>query len=236
MSTDGPARSGRRRRLPPDLAKGAGMHAEGWYLDPYGVHEARWISDGTPTALVRDGHVEAHDPPPDARYEGPLRPVAEQAPADGEDLRRADDAEAAGRRPAGRLRRHEQDGDALHQLSGGAPADRSSGGRRARAAQPGGRPGGGRRRWPPARRAGTGPGARSGWDGPHHGPGQGHVVVAADPGPGPAEGRPEGPQPHDGHHAVGRTGPPSRPGSTRRPAARRGPARPRWPWPGRPGW
>ncbi len=72
------------------------MQAEGWYLDPYGVHEARWISDGAPTALVRDGHVEAHDPPPDRPVEGPLRAVAEQAPADGEDLRRADDAEADG--------------------------------------------------------------------------------------------------------------------------------------------
>jgi hypothetical protein len=72
------------------------MNAEGWYLDPYGLHEARWISDGTPTALVRDGHVEMHDPPPDTPYEGSLQPVAEAAAVDGEDLRRADEAETAG--------------------------------------------------------------------------------------------------------------------------------------------
>ena len=29
------------------------MNAEGWYVDPYGLHGARWFSDGTPTALVR---------------------------------------------------------------------------------------------------------------------------------------------------------------------------------------
>ena len=31
---------------------------EGWYTDPYGRHEARWMSAGTPTRLVRDGEVE----------------------------------------------------------------------------------------------------------------------------------------------------------------------------------
>ena len=41
------------------------MTEEGWYIDPYGRHEARWISEGTPTALVRDGGVESQDPPPD---------------------------------------------------------------------------------------------------------------------------------------------------------------------------
>jgi len=40
------------------------MTAEGWYRDPYRVHEDRWYSDGTPTALVRDGGIEAKDPPP----------------------------------------------------------------------------------------------------------------------------------------------------------------------------
>ena len=41
------------------------MSAEGCYIGPYRVHEARWFSAGTPTALVRDGGVEGHDPPPD---------------------------------------------------------------------------------------------------------------------------------------------------------------------------
>ena len=41
------------------------MDAEGWFGDPYGRHEARWMSGGVPTALVRDGNVEGSDPPPD---------------------------------------------------------------------------------------------------------------------------------------------------------------------------
>ena len=41
--------------------------AQNWCLDPFGPHEARWFSDGIPTALVRDGGCEAHDPPPDRR-------------------------------------------------------------------------------------------------------------------------------------------------------------------------
>lgn len=36
--------------------------ATGWFSDPYGRHEARWISSGSPTALVRDGVVEQSDP------------------------------------------------------------------------------------------------------------------------------------------------------------------------------
>ncbi len=40
-------------------------HAEGWYTDPYGRHEARWMSDGTPTELVRDRGVESYEAPPD---------------------------------------------------------------------------------------------------------------------------------------------------------------------------
>jgi hypothetical protein len=37
---------------------------EGWYVDPFGVHAARWFSDGTPTALVRDqGGIESRDDP-----------------------------------------------------------------------------------------------------------------------------------------------------------------------------
>ena len=35
---------------------------QGWYLDPYGRHELRWFSVGQPTALVRDGGVDGHDP------------------------------------------------------------------------------------------------------------------------------------------------------------------------------
>lgn len=37
---------------------------EGWFTDPFGRHEARWLSGGKPTDLVRDGDVESYDEPP----------------------------------------------------------------------------------------------------------------------------------------------------------------------------
>lgn len=40
-------------------------HEEGWYSDPFGRHEARWMSQGVPTKLVRDGELESYDEPPD---------------------------------------------------------------------------------------------------------------------------------------------------------------------------
>ncbi len=70
------------------------MNAEGWYHDPYRLHEARWISDGSPTALVRDGGVESHDLPPGTPFEGelePIEPIGEDTGTEGEDLLRADD-------------------------------------------------------------------------------------------------------------------------------------------------
>jgi hypothetical protein len=39
---------------------------EGWYTDPWGHHEARWMSDGVPTKLVRDAGLESYDDPPDS--------------------------------------------------------------------------------------------------------------------------------------------------------------------------
>jgi len=68
---------------------------EGWYLDPYGVHEDRWFSAGTPTALVRDRGTEAHDEPPP--YPPPVAPVEAPVPDDKfpqDDFKRADAAEA----------------------------------------------------------------------------------------------------------------------------------------------
>ena len=65
---------------------------EGWYLDPFKAHEARWFSDGTPTALVRDqGGVESHDAPPSTTFQGDLTPVPELVSSDGDDLLRADE-------------------------------------------------------------------------------------------------------------------------------------------------
>ena len=38
------------------------MTEEGWYSDPFLLHEDRWFSAGTPTALVRDEGVASQDP------------------------------------------------------------------------------------------------------------------------------------------------------------------------------
>jgi hypothetical protein len=71
------------------------MNAEGWYQDPFQLHGDRWFSDGRPTALVRDGGQESHDPPPVAEYAGPLEDVIPiDPPFDGNDLARADDPSA----------------------------------------------------------------------------------------------------------------------------------------------
>ena len=69
------------------------MSEEGWYQDPYGRHEARWISDGSPTALVRDAGVESQDAPPDEPITVDLERVPETPVGGGNDLKRADDAE-----------------------------------------------------------------------------------------------------------------------------------------------
>ncbi len=70
------------------------MKAHGWYQDPYLVHEDRYFSAGQPTKLVRDGGVEAYDPPPPEPPKAELVEVRDtQADNDGE-LRRADDGSA----------------------------------------------------------------------------------------------------------------------------------------------
>lgn len=67
---------------------------EGWYTDPYARHEARWISDGAPTPLVRDGDVEGHDPAPDGPFKvEPVRLGENNEETWGADLRKADDVE-----------------------------------------------------------------------------------------------------------------------------------------------
>ena len=66
---------------------------QGWFVDPFGVHDARWFSQGSATALVRDGRTESQDPPPDRLVSGPLLP-ARPAPGGGrpgDDLLRAVD-------------------------------------------------------------------------------------------------------------------------------------------------
>jgi hypothetical protein len=69
------------------------VYAEGWYRDPYGLHDDRWFSDGRPTNLVRDEGIEARDEPPRGEPPLPLEPIPEIGPSDSRDLLRADDAE-----------------------------------------------------------------------------------------------------------------------------------------------
>jgi hypothetical protein len=65
---------------------------EGWFTDPFGRHEARWLSFGTPTKLVRDGDVESYDEPPEEEPTSvPERIEHEAAANDGADLIRAGD-------------------------------------------------------------------------------------------------------------------------------------------------
>jgi hypothetical protein len=70
---------------------------QGWFLDPFAVHEHRWFSQGRPTGLVRDGRVEAQDLPPDGPIPEPLVP-ATAAPGPGDpsvDRRRADGSDVS---------------------------------------------------------------------------------------------------------------------------------------------
>jgi hypothetical protein len=65
--------------------------AEGWYRDPYALHEDRWFSRGTPTKLVRDDGRESYDEPPDSPLpETELVPAEPAAQGDPSDLLRAD--------------------------------------------------------------------------------------------------------------------------------------------------
>jgi hypothetical protein len=65
--------SGVRTRTPPAQVRSSVLNhsrhtiftvdqaLEGWCTDPYGRHEARWMSQGTPTGLVKDGQAESFD-------------------------------------------------------------------------------------------------------------------------------------------------------------------------------
>jgi hypothetical protein len=68
---------------------------EGWYTDPWGHHEARWMSDGVPTKLVRDAGLESYDDPPDSPPSQAWVPVkAPLGSLSGADTLRADALEA----------------------------------------------------------------------------------------------------------------------------------------------
>jgi hypothetical protein len=66
------------------------MHEEGWYVDPFGRHDARWISDGAPTALVRDARAVSQDDPPRQTFDGEFVRMEGITPVDGADLLRSD--------------------------------------------------------------------------------------------------------------------------------------------------
>ncbi len=62
---------------------------EGWFTDPYALHEARWLSAGRPTKLVRDVEVESYDDPPDGPFVAEPQRIEEAPTAtDGSDLLR----------------------------------------------------------------------------------------------------------------------------------------------------
>lgn len=69
---------------------------EGRYTDPFERHEARWMSDGTPTKLVRDAGVESCDDPPDEEPSHTPTRVQEVQAANGSDPLRAGDSEGGG--------------------------------------------------------------------------------------------------------------------------------------------
>jgi len=93
--------------------------AEGWYQDPFGVHEHRWMSQGRPTKLVRDGGTESYDPPPDLPLPGTL------VPAEADSGAAAADAGAAGQDSSYSGRRASR--AALDAISGGAIVDEPGG-------------------------------------------------------------------------------------------------------------
>ena len=85
--------------------------AEGWYRDPFGIHEDRWMSQGKATKLVRDGGTESYDPPPDLPLPAELVPVDSGATGD----------EGAGQEPGYSNWRASR--AALDAISGGAIVD-----------------------------------------------------------------------------------------------------------------
>ena len=64
---------------------------EGWHTDPYGLHDARWLSGGSPTKLVRDGMSEFYEPVPAISPTFPATPLThDELPGHGADLHRSD--------------------------------------------------------------------------------------------------------------------------------------------------
>ena len=65
--------------------------AEGWCTDPFGQHDARWLSGGVPTTLVRDGALESFALLPDTPALSEAVPISWGTSTPyGEDLLRSD--------------------------------------------------------------------------------------------------------------------------------------------------
>lgn len=62
----------------------------GWYTDPWELHQARWMSAGKPTKLVRDEGVESYDELPSAPPTHIPERIAEPVSTRADDLLRAD--------------------------------------------------------------------------------------------------------------------------------------------------
>jgi hypothetical protein len=82
---------------------------EGWCTDPYAKHDARWMSQGSPTKLVRDGTVESYDDPPNEPYTRDPEPIESSVASNPDDLCRADEAEAGEPYDADKARRAAMD-------------------------------------------------------------------------------------------------------------------------------
>lgn len=67
-----------------------GEEPQGWYEDPFRLHDARYFSAGRPTRLVRDGNVESYDEPPGESQPEP-GVVRTLARAEGEDVSASSD-------------------------------------------------------------------------------------------------------------------------------------------------
>lgn len=72
------------------------MQAEGWYVDPYAIHDERWFSNGAPTKLVKDDGVESNDQPPDGPWTGPLEPIGMAVGPGADDFAHRDVDESGG--------------------------------------------------------------------------------------------------------------------------------------------
>ena len=83
-------------QLAPDRRTMSYETLEGWFTDPYELHEARWLSNGKPTKLVRDGHATSYEELPEGPFTRAPEPIESEGTAGPSDLLRADDAESAG--------------------------------------------------------------------------------------------------------------------------------------------